>query len=141
MVLFTINQSGAQVIMTIHACLSLLRFSLIIPVVTRCSSFSFILTWQKKVSWCLGILFLSDVVSASGNTVFFIYLHFMRFIAFSVRTKFLLPPVPFVAVLKLSTPHMHTPGWVSYSTIGLFVCGGGVLICTYRFHCQETHFC
>ena len=46
----------------------------------------------------------------------------MRSVAFSVGTTFLLPPVSFVAALKLSRPRIHTSEWVQYSTPGLFFC-------------------
>ena len=44
----------------------------VIPVVTRCSSFSLLIIWPKKVLWYLHILFKSDlVISASLNTISF----------------------------------------------------------------------
>ena len=44
----------------------------IIPDVTRCISFSLLITWPKKIAWHLCILFMNDlVVSASRNTISF----------------------------------------------------------------------
>ena len=42
------------------------------------------------------------------------------FVAFSVGITFLLPPVSFIAVLKLSRPPIHSSGWLQYHTSGLF---------------------
>ena len=46
-------------------------FSSITQVVTRCSSLSFLVAWPKTVAWRLRILFKSDLVSASCNTIWF----------------------------------------------------------------------
>ena len=43
-------------------CFHPLRFPLIIPVVTRCSSFSLLIAWPKKIAWHLRILFISDLL-------------------------------------------------------------------------------
>ena len=47
------------------------HFPSIIPVVTRCSSFSLLITWPKMGAWHLCTLFMGDLVSASRNTVSF----------------------------------------------------------------------
>ena len=104
-----------------HSCFPLLLYPSIIPVVTRCSSFSLLITWPKKVAWHLLNLFMSDLVVSALFRL--ISLQSMRFVAFSTGTTFLLPPVSFVLVLKLSRPCIHTREWVQYSTPGLnFLC-------------------
>ena len=65
-------------------------------------SFSLLITWPKKRALRLCILFMNDLASASHNTRL-ISLQSMRFSAISVRPTFMLPPVSFVAVLKLSS--------------------------------------
>ena len=47
-------------------------------------------------------------------------MRFVTFLAFSLGTTFLLPPVSFVTVLKLSMPLIHSSERVQYSTPGLF---------------------
>ena len=54
---------------TFSHCFTLLHYPLPISVVTRCSSFSLLITWPKNVSWLSHISYLSDlVVLASLNT-------------------------------------------------------------------------
>ena len=74
----------------------------------------------------LGIyVFYSWVILLSQFLVTFLFclisLQSTRFVSFSVETTFLLQPVSFAAVLKLSRPHIHTSGWVQFNTPGLFL--------------------
>ena len=85
-------------------CFPLLFFSSIIPVVTRSSSFSFLITWPKKVGWRVHSPFMSDLLFWLLVTMFrLISLQFMRFVAFSKGTTLWLRPVSVVPVLKLSS--------------------------------------
>ena len=80
--------------------------------------------WPKKDAWHLHILFINDlVVSASRKMFRLISLKFMRFVAFSIGVTFLLLPVTFVPIFKLSRPHILTSERVQYSTPGLFLSG------------------
>ena len=101
--------------------------------------FRFFLSHAKKVAWHLYVLFMSDLVSASHNTMSFDFFAVHEFLAFSVVTTFLLP-VSFVAVLKLFRPRIHISEWVQDSSS----CANGELfICLYPlrpFHSLETLF-
>ena len=74
----------------------LVQFSSIIPIVTRCSSFSLFIKWPKKIAWRSRILFMTDLVSAFRNTVSFNFfvVHEIRYIL--EADTFLLPSVSFV---------------------------------------------
>ena len=87
----------------------LMQFPSSILVVTWCSLFSLFITWPEWVAWLYCIFVLSDlVVLSSYTTVSFDYFSgSMRVIAFLSGVAFLLPPVSFIAVLKLFRPQIR----------------------------------
>ena len=90
--------------------LPLLRFPSIVPVVIRCSSFSLLITWPRKVAWRFRILFMRDLfVCASLRTysLDFFAFHVIFWASFSKTTSPLLP-ISFVFALILSKPPTHT---------------------------------
>ena len=72
----------------------------------------------KKIAWCLSILLILLAILCQFLVTLFrlISLQSLRFGAFSAGTTFLLPPISFVTVLKLSRPRIHTS---EHSTPGL----------------------
>ena len=87
-------------------CFPLLCFPSIIPVVL---AFTYYILYKLT----------SDFVSASRITqLSLISFQSMRLVALSIRTTFLLHPVSFGDVLRLSRPCIYTSEWVQYSTPG-----------------------
>ena len=99
-------------------CFRLLRFPSIIPVVIRCSSFSLLTTWPKKVAWRLCILITSHLVmSASHNIVSFDFFAVHEIYSVLRRNHICVASSLFsTPVLNMSRPRIHTPEWVQYST-------------------------
>ena len=96
-------------------CYPLMRFPSN-AVVTRCTSLSLIIIWPKKVAWRLRILFLSDLVYASRNTVSFDFfaVHEIRSILQMNHISF---ASSFVCKCFKSVQHcIHSSEWVQYST-------------------------
>ena len=83
----------------------------------------FFITWPQKKLTCVYVFqFMSDLaVSTSPNTVSFLFFFFVAHEIRSIlrRNHISVPPVSFVAVLKLSRPRIHKLGWVQQSTPGL----------------------
>ena len=71
------------------------RFYLFPLVITRCASFSVLITWQKRFAWRLCILFytyifnLRVILCQLLVTLNLLSLQSMRFVAFSLGIKFL----------------------------------------------------
>ena len=110
----------------IFSCLfTLLHLPLVIPVVTRCYSFFCLITGSNKVAWHLHILFMSDlVVSDSRKTVSFDFFAAHEICSILRGNHISVASSLFVAVLKLSGPHIDTSEWVQwvqYSTPELFL--------------------
>ena len=108
-------------------------FPSIIPVVARCSNFSLLITWPKKLDWSLHILFM--LCQLLVTMFLLISLKSIRRNHISVASRFF---------LKLSRPPIHTSEWVQYSTPGLLsLCDQDALINSFllALFLIQFHFC
>ena len=128
----------------IFLCFPQLRFHRVIAGVTRCSSFSHLITWQKRLPDVYVFYFWVIFLCQHLVTLFsLISLQSMRFVAFSIRTTFLFPLVSFVTVLKLSRPRIHTSEWVQcvYLIVSISFSGYSFMLVLFlmQFQCCCNH--
>ena len=86
------------------------HFASIISFVTRCSSFSLLFKWPKKVAWHLRFLCMSDLVVSQFCLI---YLKFIRFVAFSTETIFL--SLQFLLQLFWNCPGLTCKRWNGFN--------------------------